>query len=73
MGTIPGTDEPRFPGYDVLGQVNSWDIVTRGVVLARFAPVGSLAFFTAAEEPTPAPSLIDCSPRKAGRGCQSSR
>ncbi len=58
MGTIPGTDEPRFPGYDVLGQVNSWDIVTRGVVLARFAPVGSLAFFTAAQEPT-ARALVD--------------
>src|SRR6185503_6072654 len=36
----------RFPGFDVLGQVDAWDDVTAGVVLRRLAPPGGLAFFT---------------------------
>ncbi|MGA3214903.1 MAG: gluconate 2-dehydrogenase subunit 3 family protein [Acidimicrobiales bacterium] len=58
MGNTPGTDEQHFPGYDVLDQSGKWDEVTRGVVLARLAPVGPLRFFTAAQEPT-ARSLVD--------------
>lgn len=40
----------RFPGFDVLDQVHTWDDVTTGVVLARLAPVSDLSFFTAAED-----------------------
>jgi hypothetical protein len=36
----------RFPGYDVLDQVEVWDDVTAGVVLARLALPNELAFFT---------------------------
>lgn len=39
----------RFPGYDVLDEVERWDDVTAGVVLARLAPVTDLSFFTMAE------------------------
>lgn len=39
----------RFPGYDVLDEVDRWDDVTAGVVLARLAPVTDLSFFTMAE------------------------
>lgn len=40
----------RFPGFDVLDQVHTWDDVTTGVVLARLAPVSDLSFFTDAED-----------------------
>ena len=36
----------RYPGFDVLDSVDAWDDVTAGVVLARLAPPGELAFFT---------------------------
>ncbi len=39
----------RFPGFDVLDQVDAWDDVTAGVVLRRLALPGSLAFFTPTE------------------------
>ena len=39
----------RFPGFDVLGEVDSWDDVTAGVVLARLAPTTDLSFFSLAE------------------------
>jgi hypothetical protein len=39
----------RFPGYDVLDEVDRWDDVTAGVVLARLAPTTDLSFFTKAE------------------------
>lgn len=39
----------RFPGYDVLDEVERWDDVTAGVVLARLAPTTDLSFFTMAE------------------------
>lgn len=39
----------RFPGYDVLDEVDRWDDVTAGVVLARLAPSTDLSFFTMAE------------------------
>jgi Gluconate 2-dehydrogenase subunit 3 len=47
----------RFPGFDVLDQVPVWDDVTAGVVLARLALPGSLAFFTPAEVAVAAPLL----------------
>ena len=40
----------RFSGYDVLDQVDHWDDVTAGVVLARLAPTTNLSFFTTAED-----------------------
>ena len=40
----------RFPGYDVLDEVERWDDVTAGVVLDRLAPITELSFFTMREE-----------------------
>jgi len=40
----------RFPGYDVLDEVERWDDVTAGVVLARLSPVTDLSFFTMDED-----------------------
>jgi hypothetical protein len=39
----------RFPGFDVLDEVHTWDGVTAGVVLARLAPAVDLSFFSLAE------------------------
>lgn len=58
MGTTPGSAPQRFPHYDVVGQVHTWDDVTKGVVLARLGPPQPLAFFTPEEEPT-ARALVD--------------
>lgn len=50
-GTIPGGGPNlRFPGYDVLATVDSWDMVTAGVVLARLGPPPPIRFFTPAEQ-----------------------
>jgi len=50
-GTVPGSaSNPRFPGYDVLDTIDSWDAVTAGVVLARLGPPPPLRFFTLAEQ-----------------------
>lgn len=35
----------RFPGFDVLSEVDRWDDVTAGLVLARLDPPLDLAFF----------------------------
>jgi hypothetical protein len=40
----------RFPGYDVLSQVDTWDDVTKGVVLRRLGPPRALSFFSPDEE-----------------------
>jgi hypothetical protein len=45
----------RFPSYDVLAEVNRWDDVTAGVVLARLAPTTDLSFFTDAEDAVAGP------------------
>jgi hypothetical protein len=47
----------RYPGFDVLSQVDSWDDVTAGVVLARLAPPNSLGFFTVAQRAIAQPML----------------
>ena len=47
----------RFPGFDVLDSVDAWDDVTAGVVLARLAMPGELAFFTPDEVAIAAPLL----------------
>jgi hypothetical protein len=39
----------RYPGFDVLDQVDVWDSVTAGVVLARLGPPNDLSFFTPTE------------------------
>jgi Gluconate 2-dehydrogenase subunit 3 len=51
-GTTPGKGEPRFPGYDVLGQRPSWDPVTTSVVLARLHPDPNVRFFSGREART---------------------
>ena len=48
----------RFPGFDVLEEVDRWDDVTAGVVLARLDPQPELCFFTPAEQAT-ADALFD--------------
>jgi hypothetical protein len=58
MGTTPGSGEARFPGFDVLGQSETWDEVTKTTVLRRLSAVGPLRFFTAEREPT-ARALLD--------------
>jgi hypothetical protein len=47
----------RFPGFDVLDQAHVWDDVTAGVVLARLALRGPLAFFSPAEVAIASPLL----------------
>jgi hypothetical protein len=42
----------RYPDYDVLATVDSWDDATRAVVLARLDEPGPLRFFDASQEPT---------------------
>jgi hypothetical protein len=42
----------RYPDYDVLKTVDTWDAVTREVVLARLSPPDHLSFITAEQEPT---------------------
>jgi hypothetical protein len=42
----------RYPDFDVLDAVDTWDEATKKVVLARLDPPGPLKFFTADEEPT---------------------
>lgn len=49
-GTTPGGRQDRFPGFDVLGEVETWDAVTAGVVLRRLGPPPALRFFTPAEQ-----------------------
>jgi hypothetical protein len=49
-GRTPGGQGDRFPGFDVLGEVDTWDSVTAGVVLARLAPPPPLRFFGVREE-----------------------
>jgi hypothetical protein len=48
----------RFAGFDVLAEVDRWDDVTAGVVLARLDPQPDYSFFTPAEQAT-ADALFD--------------
>lgn len=54
--TTPG-EQGRFDGFDVLGQADHWDPVTRRVVTERLDPPGPLLFFTAAEAAVAGPLL----------------
>jgi Gluconate 2-dehydrogenase subunit 3 len=47
----------RYPGFDVLDNVEAWDDVTAGVVLGRLALPSGLAFFTPAEVGVAGPLL----------------
>jgi hypothetical protein len=42
----------RYPDFDVLDAVDTWDEATKKVVLARLDPPGPLRFFTPEQEPT---------------------
>jgi hypothetical protein len=42
----------RYPDFDVLAGVDTWDHATRKVVLARLELAGPLCFFNAAQAPT---------------------
>jgi Gluconate 2-dehydrogenase subunit 3 len=41
----------RYPDYDVLETVDTWDHVTRKAVMSRLDAAGPLRFFSAGEEP----------------------
>ena len=56
-GVTPG-GKGRFPGFDVLDEVDRWDDVTAGVVLSRLDPQPDYSFFTPAEQAT-ADALFD--------------
>lgn len=58
MATTPGNRPARFPGFDSIGELRTWDHVTAGVVLERLAPPPPLQFFGPDEEPT-ARALVD--------------
>ena len=47
----------RFPGFDVLDSVDTWDDVTAGAVLARLSHPTGLSFFTPAEVAVAQPLL----------------
>jgi hypothetical protein len=47
----------RYPGFDVLAQVDEWDDVTAGTVLDRLSHPTALAFFTPQEVAVAAPLL----------------
>ncbi len=47
----------RYPGFDVLDNVEVWDDVTAGVVLGRLALPGEFAFFTPTEVGVAGPLL----------------
>ena len=40
----------RFPGFDVLAEVEHWDDVTAGIVLSRLDPPTDFSFFTPGEQ-----------------------
>src|SRR5581483_8244524 len=46
---ITPQNKGRYDGYDVLAQVDTWDELTAGVVLARLAPFTDLSFFDMTE------------------------
>ena len=56
-GETPGGRPTRFPGFDVLSQVEAWDPVTTGVVLRRIGPPPPLRYFTPTEEAIARPLL----------------
>lgn len=55
----PNPLESHFPGFDVFGQVPSWDDTTKAIVLSRDIVPKNLRFFTVAEEAT-CRALLDC-------------
>lgn len=57
-GRTPGNRPEKFPGYDVVGQLPTWDVVTAGVVLRRLGPPPPIRYFTKDEEPI-ARALLD--------------
>ena len=48
----------RYPGFDVLDNIDAWDDITVGVVLERLALPGELAFFSP-DEAAIAAALLD--------------
>ena len=69
-GRTPGRQGDRFPGFDVLSQVDTWDVVTAGVVLARLSPPPPLRFFTLAEEAVGRALVDQLLDQRASRGCR---
>lgn len=55
---IGGEEHGRFPGFDTLDQADTWDDVTKGVVLSRLGPPPPMRYFTVDEERVARP-LVD--------------
>jgi len=55
---VTGPATGRFPGFDVLSQLDHWDPVTADLVAGRTAPPRAPRFFTDAEQPAAA-ALLD--------------
>jgi hypothetical protein len=50
-GIVPGGDRPsRFPSFDVLSEVPTWDAATAGVVLHRLTTPPPVRYFDLADE-----------------------
>lgn len=58
LNRTPGDRPEKFPGYHVIAQLPTWDVVTAGVVLSRLGPPPPIRFFTQDEEPI-ARALLD--------------
>jgi hypothetical protein len=50
LDRTPGDQHGKFPGFEVIGQLPTWDVVTAGVVLRRLGPPPPIRFFTRQEE-----------------------
>jgi hypothetical protein len=49
-GVTPGGKQERFPGFDVLSEVPTWDAATAAVVLSRLTVPPAIRFFSVDEE-----------------------
>ncbi|HEY2674893.1 MAG TPA: gluconate 2-dehydrogenase subunit 3 family protein [Rugosimonospora sp.] len=58
LDRTPGDHGEKFPGFDVVAQLPTWDVVTAGVVLNRLGPPPPIRFFDRHEEAV-ARALLD--------------
>jgi hypothetical protein len=57
FGRTPGDQGGKFPGFNVVEQQPTWDVITAGVVLRRLGPPPPIRFFTRDEEIVARPLL----------------
>ncbi len=66
-------NQGRYAGFDVLDQIDVWDNVTAGVVLARLGPPQDLSFFTPTEVAIALPLLDLLLAQTPSHGCRCCR